>query len=210
MSYLPHQASFEELVQDYFVAFRGSGLMLSPLDGELASAWAQTGVPFEVVARGIRRAAEKAQHDTRPGEPLLRSLRACRRAVEAEIKKFQDRMAGGDGEGGAGGAPEALALDREKKRRSALRKYAKQHPEWAALLERAECLAEKHPQEVREEALLIHALRLLPFPERVGLFREARGLREHSEALSAHARRLARRFHLSAVVRRALCLPSFW
>ena len=57
MSYLPEGASFEELVQDYFVAFRGSGLMLSPLDGELASTWAQVGVPFEVVARGIRRAA---------------------------------------------------------------------------------------------------------------------------------------------------------
>ena len=41
MSYLPAGASFEELVQDYFVAFRGSGLMLSPLDGALASQWAQ-------------------------------------------------------------------------------------------------------------------------------------------------------------------------
>src|SRR4051812_23614348 len=101
MSYLPEGASFEELVQDYFVAFRGSGLMLSPLDGELASAWARAGVPFEVVARGIRRAAEVALRDVRPGEPGLRTLRACRRAVEAEIKKFLDRSAGAGG--GAGG-----------------------------------------------------------------------------------------------------------
>ena len=204
MSYLPEGASFEELIQDYFVAFRGSGLMLSPLDGELASEWAQVGVPFEVVARGIRRAAEGALRDARPGEPALRTLRACRRAVEVEIKKFQDRSAG------AGDAAERLSEEREKKRRGKLRKFTRDHPEWAELLERAAARAERQPPEGREDAVMLHALRLLPFPERVGLYRQARTLCAAQQLLSARARKLARRFHVSAVVRRALCLPSFW
>lgn len=204
MSYLPEGASFEELVQDYFVAFRGSGLMLSPLDGELASAWAQVGVPFEVVARGIRRAAEGALRDARPGEPALRTLRACRRAVEAEIKKFQDRSAG------SADAGARLQEDREKKRRGTLRRYSRDHPEWAELLERAAARAERQPAEGREDAVMLHALRLLPYPERVGLYRQARILCASQQVLSVRARRLARRFHVSAVVRRALCLPSFW
>jgi hypothetical protein len=207
MSYLPAGATFEELVQDYFVAFRGSGLMLSPLDEELASQWAQAGVPFEVVARGIRRAAESALRDARPGESGLRTLRACRRAVEAEIKKFLDRSAGA---GGEAEAQEQLQEDREKKRRQALRKYAREHPQWAPLFERAAARAQRQPPEAREEAVLLHALRSLPFGERVGLYREARRLCASQEALSARARRLSRRFHVSAVVRRALCLPSFW
>ncbi len=206
MSYLPEGASFEELVQDYFVAFRGSGLMLSPLDGELASEWARAGVPFEVVARGIRRAAEGALRDARPGESGLRTLRACRKAVEAEIKKFLDRSAGA----GEEAAARKLEEDREKKRKQALRKYGREHPRWAQLLERASERARRQPPDVREEAVLLHALRLLPYAERIGLYREARSLCATQEALSARARRLSRRFHMSAVVRRALCLPTFW
>ena len=82
MSLLPATASFEELVQDCFLSHRGAGLMLSALDAELVGLWAREEVPFEVVARGIRRAAEKALWDARPGEPVLRSLRACKREVE--------------------------------------------------------------------------------------------------------------------------------
>src|SRR4051812_3963668 len=100
MSLLPESASFEELVQDYFLAMRGSGLMLSALDTELLTSWAEQGVPFEVVARGIARSAEKALWDARPGEPVLRSLRACRRQVEAEIKKHRERSAGAGSDGG--------------------------------------------------------------------------------------------------------------
>src|SRR5215217_7321300 len=98
MSLLPEGASFEELVQDYFLAVRGAGLMLSPLDAQLLSAWADAKVPFEVVARGIARSAEKALFDARPGEPVLRSLRACRRQVDAEIKRYLSRTAGGGNE----------------------------------------------------------------------------------------------------------------
>ncbi|MFP2911161.1 hypothetical protein ACLESD_40250, partial [Pyxidicoccus sp. 3LFB2] len=99
MSLLPESASFEELVQDYFLAVRGAGLMLSALDTELLTTWAREGVPFEVVARGINRSAEKALWDARPGEPVLRSLRACRRQVESEIKKYRELSAGRGGSG---------------------------------------------------------------------------------------------------------------
>lgn len=94
MSLLPDSASFEELVQECFLAHRGAGLMLSPLDVALVMDWADAQVPLEVISRGIRRAAEKALWDARPGEPVLRTLRACRRDVEAEIKKWRSRAAG--------------------------------------------------------------------------------------------------------------------
>src|SRR5688572_2966527 len=94
MSLLPEEASFEELVQECFLAHRGAGLMLSTLDLELVGAWTGSGVPFEIVARGIRHSAERAVFDARPGEPLLRSLRACRKDVESEIKKYLARSAG--------------------------------------------------------------------------------------------------------------------
>jgi len=157
MSLLPHDASFEELVQDCFLAFRGSGLMLSPLDLQLVSTWRASGVPFEVVARGIRKAAEKALWDARPGEPALRSLRACRRTVDAEIEKHRSRTLGrgADGDSASGGgdggdndgegrmnaqgerlsaleAPEparrTLTEERHARLRSALKKAAREQP----------------------------------------------------------------------------------
>jgi hypothetical protein len=207
MSFLPEGASFEELVQDYFVALRGSGLMLSPLDGELVSAWAAQGVPFEVVARGIRRAAEAALWDARPGEPALRSVRACRKAVEVEVKKYLARSAGAHAEGDAAAA---LEEDREKKRGQALRKFAREHPELAELVERAARAAERAAPERREDAMLLLAARLLPYQRRVEVVREARAQLEATEVLSPRARRLARRFHLTAAARRALALPAFW
>ena len=89
MSLLPEEASFAELVQECFVAFRGQGLMLSPLDAQLLAQWAALQVPFEVVARGIRRAAEQARFDARPGEPAPRTLRACKKEVEKEIALYR-------------------------------------------------------------------------------------------------------------------------
>src|SRR4051812_19387680 len=94
MSLLPEGASYEEMVAELFLAVTGRGLMISALDGELVSEWAVRGVPVEAVARGIRRTAEKQDYDRRPGEPLLRSLRVCRREVEAEFKRHQRTSAG--------------------------------------------------------------------------------------------------------------------
>ncbi len=63
MSLLPDGASLEEWVQDCFLAYRGSGVTLSALDAEILSRWAHSGAPFEVIARGIRRAARRGNRD---------------------------------------------------------------------------------------------------------------------------------------------------
>jgi len=128
MSLLPEGASFEELVQDYFLAVRGAGLMLSALDTEILTSWAREGVPFEVVARGIQRSAEKALWDARPGEPVLRSLRSCQRQVEAEIKKYRQRSAG---EGESPRKRRALTWEetRHARLRASLERLAERRPE---------------------------------------------------------------------------------
>ncbi len=209
MSLLPEGASFEELVQDYFLAVRGGGLMLSALDTELLTSWAREGVPFEVVARGIARSAEKALWDSRPGEPVLRSLRACRRQVESEIKKYRDRSAG-----------ESQATERRRARtweetrharlRASLERLAERRPELTSrvgqLLESVLATPPAEPArlDAQEGLVFLGLLRALPFGERVQLWREAKGDGAESQGMSARSRRLSRRFRLLALVRRAL------
>jgi hypothetical protein len=192
MSVLPEGASFAELVQECFFAFRGQGLMLSPLDAQLVTQWAALGVPFEVVARGIRKAAERAAHDARPGEPSLKSLRACRREVEREISHHQARAAGKGSEA-----------------------KAKRTPWQAWVGERAELLARAQEALVRIDLTAADAsdracaalLRALPYSERLLLLRAARE-RAGAFAMSARARRLARRFHRAETLREHLARPS--
>src|SRR4051812_25143252 len=94
MSLLPHDASFHERVADLFAAFRGRGVALSALDVEIVDSWAKTGAPFEIVARGIRKAAEDALFDAPDNARGLHSLNACIRAVEIELKKFAEATVG--------------------------------------------------------------------------------------------------------------------
>ncbi|HYO67512.1 MAG TPA: hypothetical protein VEU33_15660 [Archangium sp.] len=213
MSLLPESASFEELVQDYFLAIRGSGLMLSALDVELLTSWAEQGVPFEVVARGIARSAEKALWDARPGEPVLRSLRACRKQVETELKKHRERTAGAGTE-----SPRRTARMRswEEQRhaqlQASLERLAEREPALAPRVHRLlEAVLHEVPTEfARMEALEtlvgLMLLRALPFSERRQLWRTARGEDTDQQYMSFRARRLARRFRLLAVVRRRLGL----
>ncbi|MCP3143674.1 hypothetical protein [Pyxidicoccus xibeiensis] len=212
MSLLPESASFEELVQDYFLAVRGAGLMLSALDTELLTTWAQEGVPFEVVARGISRSAEKALWDARPGEPVLRSLRSCRRQVEAEIRKYRELAAGAT-------APEPHA------RRKRVRTWEEtRHARLCAALDdlagREEALAprvrrlmvtvlahvptEPAALDDQEALVLLGLLRALPFEERRALWRDALAAGTEQQVMSARARRVSRRFRVLAAVRRRL------
>jgi hypothetical protein len=228
MSLLPQDASFEELVQDCFLAFRGSGLMLSPLDLQLVTEWREAGVPFEVVARGIRKAAEKAVWDARPGEPALRSLRACRRQVEAEIEKHKARAVGGrDGDEEGGGAPEgseqphpphrrSLVEERHARLKSAVKKMAKEHGVFAATVERllggllAEPPVDLSAAGAVEERVMAALLRGLPYESRLQVLRDAKAQVGDASPLSGRARKLSRRFHNSAALRKAFSLPSFW
>jgi hypothetical protein len=211
MSLLPEGASFEELVQDYFLAVRGTGLMLSALDTELLTSWAREGVPFEVVARGIKRSAEKALWDTRPGEPVLRSLRACQRQVESEIKKYRQRNAGvGDGEGPKRRRALTWEETRHARLRASLEELAERRPELTPrvgqLLERVLARAPAEPAEfdTQETRVFLLLLRALPFPERLQLWREARRAKVEAQGMSARSRQVGRRFRLLASVRRSL------
>ncbi|MFY0524033.1 hypothetical protein ACN28I_12975 [Archangium gephyra] len=213
MSLLPESASFEELVQDYFLAMRGSGLMLSALDVELLTSWAEQGVPFEVVARGIARSAEKALWDARPGEPVLRSLRACRRQVEAELKKHRALTAGAGSEGtGRTARTRSWEELRHGQLQASLERLAEREPVLAPRVHRLlEAVLHEVPTDfARMEALEtlvgLMLLRALPFPERLELWRTARGEDTDQQYMSFRARRLARRFRLLAVVRRRLGL----
>lgn len=213
MGLLPDDASFEELVTDCFAAHRGTGLMLSALDAALVMEWAQLGVPFEVVARGIRKAAERALWDARPGEPALRSLRSAKRDVEAEIKKHR-RLHAGAAAAALPTAEDAPAEgpEQERKRLAArLKKLGREHPDHEAALARlaADALEGRLEQdgERRVDCVL---LRALPFPGRLGILKEATALEGGQRPLSHHGRRMARRFHVGAVLRRRLNLPRFW
>ncbi len=214
MSLLPESASFAELVQDYFLAVRGSGLMLSALDTELLTSWAEQGVPFEVVAKGISRSAEKAMWDARPGEPVLRSLRACRRQVEAEIKKYRERVIGAGSEGASKRGAKARTWEqtRHARLRSSLERLAEEEP---GLAPRVGWLLEAVLHEVPEEPAGLDTqetrvgmalLRALPFRERIELWRMAWGAEAAHQYMSDRARKLARRFRLLAGVRRRLGL----
>ncbi|MEN9800380.1 MAG: hypothetical protein RL653_4077 [Pseudomonadota bacterium] len=218
MGLLPEDASFEELVTDCFAAHRGAGVMLSPLDAALVVQWARLGVPFEAVERGIRKAAERALWDARPGEPALRSLRSARKDVEAEIKKHQRLHAGAPAPStGAPALPSAEDAPTEgpgseRKRLAAkLKKTGGDHPLLAPVLERlaAEALGGRLDRdgERRVDGAL---LRALPFPERLSVLKDATALEGGQRPLSHHGRRMARRFHVGAVLRRRLNLPRFW
>ncbi len=215
MSLLPEEASFEELVHDSFLAFRGSGLMLSTLDAELVSSWAETGVPFEVVAWGIRRAAEKAGWDARPGEPPVRSLRRCRREVNSEIRKYLARSAGRGGTAGKR-SQQSVAERSRRKLRAVLRQIAVAHPHLGEtidpLLHRLRAAADDLSSAADQvERVQIHLLRALPFAERTSILREARAqIGWLGPGASARGRKLARRFHRAAVLRKRLGVPCFW
>ena len=205
--------------------------MLGALDGELLASWASTEAPFEVVARGIRRAAERAGWDARPGEPVLRSLRACRREVEAELKRH-GQLRVGRGQRPQADLPPAshpVAQESEAAPADPLRRRARSqelkrarvlfeplthsHPklfraascalEWAEALEPDALLAIWD----REDRLVARLLRALPFEDRRGLLRTARDLVKAASPFSAGARRLSLRFHRSTLLRRHLGLP---
>jgi hypothetical protein len=199
MSHLPDGASFEEQVQECFLAFRGQGLMLSAIDAELLSTWARACVPLEVIARGLKKAAERQGRDARPGDPGLKSLKSCRREVEAEIRRYQtSRVGQGVREGGNDeplpGEAEALA-DR----------LAAARPELSAALAKLPFL-----HRADEARVVAAVLRGLDGPTRWAILREARAQAPRLEAASPRALRLARRFQLASALRRHLGLGDFW
>ncbi|BDG08892.1 hypothetical protein [Anaeromyxobacter paludicola] len=94
MSDLPDSAlGYATVVTEFFLALRGTGLLVSPLDLSLVAEWEARGVPVPVVCRGLRRAAETSLERRRHAGPL-RSIRACRQAVEDEWRAFREARVG--------------------------------------------------------------------------------------------------------------------
>ena len=93
MSLLPPTSSFAERVEVLFAVVRGRGLALGPLDRAILGRWSSAGVPLEVVARGLLRAAERARWNGAVGA-TPRSLRACRADIDAEIESWKLRTLG--------------------------------------------------------------------------------------------------------------------
>ena len=93
MSLLPPTSTFAEQVEVLFAVVRGRGLALGALDRELLGLWSESGVPLEVVARGLLRAAERTRWNGSSGA-TPRSLRACRPEVDAEIEAWKLRSIG--------------------------------------------------------------------------------------------------------------------
>jgi hypothetical protein len=210
MSLLPSNASFEERVQDVFTAYRGRGVSLSAIDVELAMRWASMEIPFEVVARGMRKAAEAQLFDAIPGEEGLRSLKSCRVTVEAEIKKYLKRMPGQTDE--AKPAMELLHVARHKKLKALLREAGTEHPELglSALADRLKCPTDFEGSLAQEERVCVAMLRALPFFDRSALLRQARALMQKAEPASTEARLESLRFHRAALIKKHLALPGFW
>ena len=212
MSLLPNSASFEERVQDCFTAYRGRGVELSALDVDLLDRWAQTGAPFEVVARGLRKAAEGADWDAPQNGGGLKSLRACRRQVDAEISKWSAQSEGQHT--AALEDPEPLHLTRHTRLKATLRKIARTLAGAAAAASKLEArlpVPQDYAAAVRQEELAFAVLtRALSWNERRALLHQARRLVQNAQPVSAHAVRESRRFHRAAALKRLLDLPSFW
>jgi hypothetical protein len=180
MSWLPPQATFAEVVQEAFVRLRGKGLMLGALDAELLRAWADTGVPADVVVQGLERAATRTLFDARPGQRGPRSLKSCRPEVEAEISGWQMRVTGA----GAAAREDAGQL------LQSLRALASARPRFAKVVEElwaAGVLARANPR----DAVVARLLREMPFGERLTLLRAER--RQMVEEASPCARSILRR-----------------
>lgn len=211
MSLLPAESSFHERVQDCFSAYRGRGVALSALDVELVDAWAKKEVPFEVVARGMRQAAEAALFDAAATDVGLRSLRACKKKVEAEIKKYLGRSAKApSAEEETLTATEPLHLARFKKQKALLRKLGREHPALEAactrLLNKLPAPADYRSSAEQEELVFAVLLRALPWSKRSPLLAQARALVQRSGTLSRTVKRESVRFHRVALLKRELSL----
>lgn len=237
MSLLPEDAPFLEYVQAYFLAFRGDGTSLSPLDMQLLADWRDQGVPRAVVCRGIRKAAESLLYGERKGA-RLRTLRSCRLHVEGEFRRYcglaVGRPAGhpvgrpNSASDPAKAPPMSFAQRRHRDARAALKKALSAVedaalPEEAAARRRAaeaalRALGEEAPGDPAEvarriaradEAQALAFVRSLVLEDRRALMREARALAgPRPERASPRARKDALRAHRVALARARGGLPA--
>lgn len=218
MSELPSAAlGYHAVVTEYFLALRGAGLLVSPLDEELVSEWERRGIPVAVVCRGLRRGLEDAAERRAPGAAPPRSIRALRHAVEDAWRAYQHGRVGdappppGEAEAaearlaaarealaGAGRAAEGPVRDGYRAAWSALA-GAEGAAQEGSPLERVEAALA-----AADDRLLAAWLQSLPRPERAALgprLRLLAGPRARGESHRAYRGGL--RTHLFDLARRA-------
>jgi hypothetical protein len=89
----PDHAYFQA-VEEIFVELRGSPLLLSPTDWQVARRWHQEGVPLELVRQTLEEVFAKRKERGAKGK--ISSLRYCAPAVEAAWAELRDLTAPGD------------------------------------------------------------------------------------------------------------------
>lgn len=224
MSLLPEDAGYLEHVQAYFLAFRGDGVSLSPLDAELLADWKARGVPYPVVCRGIRKAAESLLYNN-GATARLRTLRSCRTAVEREFRRWEGAPATPLGKESPSpeatqAGPESFAVKRLKKARSVLRKAlaeATLDAAKAAIAAAQGIVAMEldDPRQVSvlvaraDDALCLVYARRLAWATRRALVKQSRDAAGPRPAgASLRARKDALRAHLVALARSHGALPT--
>jgi hypothetical protein len=213
VSDLPLDAlDYPAVIAEYFLALRGAGLLLSPLDEELVEAWERRGIPVAVVCRGLRRGVERLAEE-RPPRPA-RSLRALRFAVEDEWRAYRAGRVG-DAPAPPGEDEAALArLERARRivaeaghaargghaagYRAAWRVLAAERAFPGTPLERAEAAIA-----AADARILGEWLRALPRAERAALGARVRLLAGSRGAARRAAHRAALRSHLLDLARSA-------
>jgi hypothetical protein len=85
--------AYFQAVEEIFVALRGSPLLLSPADWQVARRWHRDGIPLDLVRRTLEEVF--ARRKERGARGKLSSLRYCAPAVEAAWAELTDLTAPG-------------------------------------------------------------------------------------------------------------------
>jgi hypothetical protein len=85
--------AYFQAVEEIFVSLRGSPLLLSPADWQVARHWHREGVPLDLVRRALKEVFAKRKERGAKGK--ISSLRYCAPAVEAAWEELKDLAAPG-------------------------------------------------------------------------------------------------------------------
>ena len=85
--------AYFEAIEEIFVGLRGSPLLLSPADWQVARRWHREGIPLDLVKRALEEVFAKRKERGAKGK--ISSLRYCAPAVEAAWEELRDLTAPG-------------------------------------------------------------------------------------------------------------------
>jgi hypothetical protein len=101
--------AYFQAIEEIFVVLRGSPLLLSPADWQVARRWHRDGIPLDVIRDALREVFERRKERGAKGK--ISSLRYCAPAVEAAWAERRELTTPGEG-------AQAPAFDVEARLRS--------------------------------------------------------------------------------------------